>query len=115
MLRDLINEKNIRFRHLYMGVGSFLVILMWVITDPDLGWISELPIGSGTIATLLVLLKVVLYVGMLHISRRAMADYLDMFAIYQKAVETPTGAGLAAIAVSMLALAISVVMYAATA
>lgn len=104
----------IRFRHLYMGLGSLFVVLTWIITDPDAGIISQLPIGASTVATLIILLKSVLYVGMLHISRRALFDYLNLSEYFDMAKRTSQGAGLAMIAISVVMLAISVVMYAAT-
>lgn len=105
---------DLRFRHKYMILGSILVTLLWVITDPSIGIITALPFGASTIATILVLLKVVLYVGMLHISRLALFDYINMSDVFRKAVTNAQGAGLAAIAISIAMLAISITMFAAT-
>lgn len=105
---------DLRFRHKYMILGSVLVTLLWVITDPSIGIITALPFGGSTIATLLILLKVVLYVGMLHISRLALFDYINLSDVFGKAVSTPQGAGLVAIAISIAMLSISITMFAAT-
>ena len=103
-----------RFRHKYMILGSFLVTLLWVLTDPSLGMIKELPIGASTLATLMILLKSVLYVGMLHISRLALFDYLNMSTVFSKAMTSAEGAGMVTIAISISMLAISIAMFAAT-
>ncbi|MCK9516974.1 MAG: hypothetical protein M0Q87_13195 [Ottowia sp.] len=103
-----------RFRHIYMGVGSLLVILIWLLTDPDMGIISNMGFGASTVATLVILLKSVLYVAVLHLSRKALSDYLDMETVFKKAMETSEGAGRATMAVSIMMLAIAVVMFAAT-
>lgn len=103
-----------RFRHIYITVGSFFVVLLWVITDPDLGIVQNLPIGGGTIATLLILLKTILYIGMLHVSRRAIIDYIDFKTFLTKAFQTPEGAGLATIAIGLIFIAISITILAAT-
>jgi hypothetical protein len=97
-----------------MGLGSLFVVLTWVLTDPDAGIISALPIGASAVATLIILLKSVLYVGMLHISRIALFDYLSLSEYFTKALRSPEGAGVALMAVSIAMLAISIVMYAAT-
>ena len=106
--------KEMRFRHVYMGLGSLFVILAWVLTDPDIGYIDELPVGSSTIATLIILLKSILYVGVLHVSRKALFDYLDLGTVIQKAMTTSTGSGYVAIAIGLAMIAISITMLAAT-
>lgn len=97
-----------RFRHKYMLVFSILTIVAMFLTDPDSGLVQNLPFGAGGIATLLILLKSVLYVTMLHLSRRALFDYLDLEEYFLKAKETPEGAGkaLQGVAIAMVAIAI---------
>lgn len=103
-----------RFRHAYMGLGSLFVILLWLVSDPDAGIIQAMPIGAGIIATLVILSKSILYVGVLHLSRKALADYLDMKKIFEIAIQTPQGAGLATVAVSIIFLSVALTIYAAT-
>ncbi len=106
--------KQIRFRHVYMGLGSLFVVLAWLLTDPDMGIVTALPIGASTIATVIILLKSVLYVGMLHISRIALFDYLNLSEFFNQAKTTSEGSANALIAVAIAMLSIAVVMYAAT-
>jgi len=103
-----------RFRNIYMILGSLLVLSLWLVTDPDIGLIQSLPFGVGMVATLIVLLKSVLYVTILHISRRALLDYLDLQKLFEKAMERSEGAGSATIAVAIIILAISITIFAAT-
>jgi multisubunit Na+/H+ antiporter MnhB subunit len=103
-----------RFRNIYMLIGSFLVLAAWVLSDPDLGVVQGLPFGSSTVATLLILSKTVLYVGVLHLSRKALVDYLDLEVLFEKARTEPTGAGLAVVGVGLILLALSITIVAAT-
>lgn len=103
-----------RFRHIYMGLGSLLVILLWLLTDPDSGIIQSLPIGGSTIATLVILLKGILYVALLHLSRKALFDYLDMGKLFEVATRSPEGAGKGIIGIAIAMVAIAIVMLAAT-
>lgn len=102
-----------RFRHIYMIIGGTLVTLLWLLSDPDTGILNALPIGASTIAMLLILLKTVLYVAMLHVSRRALIDYIDFKIYFIKALDEPTGAGLAIVGISIIMLSIALLMIAA--
>lgn len=104
---------KLRFRNVYMVLGSFLVLCVWVLSDPDAGLIRDLPFGASTVATVIILLKSVLYVGMLHISRKALIDYVDLKPYFDKALQTSEGAGRALIAVSLIMIAIALTMYTA--
>lgn len=102
-----------RFRNIYMAIGGLLVIMIMLGTDPDTGWFHSLPFGASTIATLVILLQSVLYVGLLHYSRKALFDYLDFEEIAQRAMRSPEGAGQLAIAIAIAMVAIAVVIVAA--
>lgn len=101
-----------RFRNIYLGIGSLLVILLWVLSDPDANIIQSLPVGASTVAMLVILLKAVLYVGVLHLSRKALLDYLDIEQYFKKAFQTPEGAGKALQSVGLICIAISIVILA---
>ena len=107
-------RKNYRHRNIYMYGGSILVILLWLITDPDTGIIQNMPIGASVLATIVILLKSILYITLLHLSRKAMFDYLRMDLLFKKASDTAEGSGFALIAISLTMLAIALVMHAAT-
>ncbi len=103
-----------RFRYKFMGLGGIFVMLSWILTDPDLGIIQNLPVGSSTIAMIIVLLKTVLYIGMLHCSRVALFDYLVLGDIIKKAIEEPKGAGLVFIGIGLAMVSIAITILAAT-
>ena len=105
-------KEPMRFRYVYMGIGSVLVILLALLTDPDSGFIQNLSVGVGIIATIAVLSKVVLHVAVLHLSRKALADYIDLEEYFLEARKSPQGAGLALIAVAIMMLSISIIIYA---
>lgn len=101
-----------RFRNWYVIFGTLLVLMLWLLTDPDLGIIQNLGFGAGTIAMLLFLLLGVVSSVMLYITRKAMFDYpvADFKVLGEQATRTPEGAGLYAIAIAIMTLAFSVVI-----
>ena len=101
-----------RFRHVYMAFFSVLVILATFLVDPDNGFIQNLPIGAGTLAALLVMVRAVIYVTLLHVSRKALFDYLDLEVLFKEAVEKGNVAAANAIigvAIAMVAIALLIV------
>lgn len=106
--------RKLRFRHVYMGIGSILVILLWLLSDPDSGYISQLPFGAGTLATFIILTKVVVYMAFFQLSGNAFFDFLDIDEHFKKALETSEGAGRAIIGYGIILLAIASVLYTAT-
>lgn len=105
-------KESMRFRYVYMGIGSILVILLALLTDPDSGFIQNLTVGAGVVATIAVLSKVVLHVAVLHLSRKALIDYVDLEDYFLEALKSPQGAGLALVAVSIMMLSIAIIIYA---
>lgn len=103
-----------RFRHVYMGLGTFFVLVLSMLTDPDSGFIHALPFGAGTIATLVILLKSILYTGLLHMTRKGLLDYFDYEEFVNKAKETSEGAGHALVGVGLYIVAMAIVIFAAT-
>lgn len=101
-----------RFRFVFLVLGSLLAGLAVFLTDPDVKFIQNLPVGASTIAMFVTLTFAVFYVGFLHISRKGLADYLDLQIWFNKAFETPHSAGLGLIAVGLMMIAISIVILA---
>lgn len=102
---------KMRFRTVYTLIGSIIVILLWLLTDPDLGLIQNLPFGASTVATLVVLSKALLYVTLLHFSRKALFDYVDLSELFDNA-KKDKDSGEALIAIAIFTLAIALVIYA---
>ena len=109
-----MQKLNMRFRDVYMILGTILTLAAWTLTDPESGLVQQLPIGASTVATIIILLKSILYVGVLHLSRRALFDYLNLAEYFENAKREPVAAGLALNAIAIAMVAISIVMYAAT-
>ena len=103
-----------RFRDLFLGIGSILTLAVLVLSDPDNGLVENLPFGAGTLSILIVLVSSILYIGLLHMARKALMDYLDMLTYFKKALGTPEGAGLALIAVGLIMISVALVILAAT-
>lgn len=102
-----------RFRDLFIGVGSLLVVLFLLISDPESKLIQHLPFGAATIGVILNITIAVLLMGPLHYGRKAFLDYIDLQQFFTKASETATGAGLAIIGVGLISISISIVILAA--
>lgn len=107
-----VKHKGIRFRYLYMGFFSILALLLLFVSDPDSKLVTALPIAAGFVATIVLLVSAVLYVTMLHLSRRGMFDYVDLSVFFTKALSTPTGAGLALVSIGLSNIAIALVILA---
>ena len=101
-----------RFRTAFSLLGFILVTALWLLTDPDLGLVTQLSFGAGLIATLVLLSKGILGPSLLYLTRKAMFDYkvADMEELGKKAAESSVGAGLYAIAIALMCLAFSVVI-----
>ena len=102
-----------RFRNIYLGLGSLLIIFILFLSDPSVGVIAQLPFGSGTLSVLINLLISILYVGLLHFSRKALIDYIDLQGFFKKAFESSQGAALGLIAIGLMMVSISLVIIAA--
>lgn len=107
-------KKKIRARTQYNTTIAFLVIFLWVLSDPDLGLIKDMSFGSSTIASLLILVRSTLYVTLLHYSRKAMLDYLDLEVLFRNASSTSEGSGKAIVGVGLIMISIALVIIAAT-
>ena len=103
-----------RFRHLLLGLGSILTIAVLLLSDPDNGVIQNLPFGSGTVSTLIILLTSILYIGLLHLGRKSLMDYIDLEQYFKKALSSSEGSGLAIIGVGTMMVAIAIVIFAST-
>ena len=85
-----------RFRNLFLGVGSLIVLATLFYTDPDNGLSTGmllLGLGAGLLG-----------VAFAHLARKALHDYpeADMQRLFKKAGETSTGSGLALIALAIV-------------
>lgn len=105
--------KHPRFRSTFMYFGGVFVILIYILTDPDTGVIQNLPFGASTLVLLSTLLKSIWYVTLLHASRRALLDYLDLASLFKKAEESPEGAGYGVIGVGLIMVALAICITAA--
>jgi len=104
---------KMRFRYVFMILGSVVVLLSYLLTDPNAGLLTDLPVGADTIVLLLSLAKVTWFVATLHGARRALTDYIDFQTVFNKAMESSEGAGRAMMAVSIIMVAIAIVILAA--
>lgn len=102
-----------RFRHIFLTIGSVLTLLLLFLSDPDGGMVQNLPFGAGTLTVLIVLVSSILYIALLHMARKALMDYIDLEVFFKTAVRTPEGAGLAIIGVGLVMIAIAIVILAA--
>ena len=78
--------KHLRSRNIILVGGTFLVMLFMYLSDPN----------GGALTTMLVaqLATPVIAVWFAHLARKALFDYADMLAIYNKAKESAVGAAI---------------------
>lgn len=103
-----------RFRNVFLGIGSLLTVLVLLLSDPDGGLVQNLPFGTGTVSLLITLVISILYIGLLHLARKGLFDYIDLSVYFKKALETPQAAGMALIAIALAMISVSIVILAAT-
>ncbi len=80
-------KEFLRFRNVFLIGGTLSILAYLLISDPNE--------GSLTLVFLAKLATPVIAVFFSHLARKALFDYIDMSALYKKAKETATGAGLA--------------------
>lgn len=105
---------KLRKRHSFITITSIIVVSLWLMTDPDLGLLRDLPFGAGLVSTIVVITTSFLGLGILHITRKCIHDYkvADFKKLGEKAIETSTGAGLFAIAISIMSIAFAIIIQA---
>lgn len=106
--------KSRRKRHTYLHASTWIVLLIWVIGDPELGLVQALPFGASTVITLMILIKSFLYISLLHYARKFLLDYVDLKEYYKAALRTSTGSGSAIIGTGLISISLAIAMYAAT-
>ncbi len=104
---------KLRFRYVYMLFGSLLILGALFVTSPDQEILTNLSYGAGFIATIVLMLRAVLYVAILHYSRKALFDYINIEELYDKAKLEPTAAAIAMLSVSVSLIAVSMLIVAA--
>ncbi len=90
----------IRFRNLFLILGSALVLAALFFTDPDK--------GLSTAMLLQALVVPVLAVGIAHLARKALFDYLDLGETIRKACETSEGSSRVVLAICIVLAALLV-------
>ncbi len=105
--------KQPRFRNQFLVIGSILVAILFTITDPQAHLIQDLPFGANTVLLLIGLMKAIWFLGILHASRKALFDYIDMEELIKAATRSPEGAGKAIIGIGLFMIASSICILAA--
>lgn len=103
---------NLRSRTQYTVTGTLVVFLLMLLASPDLGIITDMPFGAEQLVLLTIIAKSLLYATLLHVTRKAFMDYpeADFRELIKKSIETPMGAGLVLIAISLMTLSFSLVI-----
>lgn len=102
-----------RFRDIYLGVGSVLVLAVVFMSDPSVGLISQLPFGSSTIRTDHQHHHQSVLYRTTTLLPQALIDYIDMEVFFKRALETSQIAGMALIGVGLIMVSIATVIVAA--
>lgn len=89
---------------------SAIVVLLLLVLDPDSGFIHNLPFGGSTIAVLMSALLGYIGVSLFNICRVMIFDYdsASFRTLLQLASVSSIGAGLAAVALAIMGLAIAI-------
>ncbi len=99
-------------RNKVLLLACFVVVMLFFMTDPDFGLITNMSFGAGTVASLLYIAKGLLAATLLYIVRKVMHDYpvADFEKLGEEAKKSPVGAGQYAISISLMTIAYSIVI-----
>lgn len=106
-------KSMLRRRFIGVFVGSFIgLFLLWAIDPTNTATQGLIQEGGGFLITLAILLKTCVYLGMLHVGRKILFDYIDLGDIYDKVMGEVDGfgAGLFAISIGLWAIAIAIII-----
>ena len=103
-------RKRFSFRFVYMIVFGMLLTVATLLTSDN---IIKLPFGAGVTTDMLYTLRTIVYIALLHMSRRALVDYIDLDEVFKKAIETPEGAGKVFIGVGLMMISVAICIFAA--
>ncbi len=97
-----------KFRFMFMILIPFLMIMLGLLTDPDLGFIQNLPFGASVVAYSVFSLRALLAVVFIHLCRKGLIDYVDLKIYFEKALTSSEGAGSAIIGVGLICISIAI-------
>lgn len=100
-----------KFRYISLTIGTLLVLFLLWATTPG-AEIIQVKYGADTIRRLTALAAAYLGVLFLYLGTKSLTDMVKLEEVYRKAMESPTGAGLAFIAVALIFIAVSGVIQA---
>ena len=100
--------KELKFRHKFTIVGIIIALFALFGTEPGIDFIN-LPFGADVLAKLSGLPAAVFGVTILYVGIKGLFDFVDRGKIYEKAIETPLGAGLAMLSISVAMVAIALI------
>lgn len=104
---------KLRFRNIYLIGFSVITLALLFLTSPDVHILDGLEYGGGFVATLVLLMRAVVYVAILHFSRKALFDYIDLEYIYDRCKENPIALGLFAVMIGLAMISIAALIVAA--
>ena len=102
-----------RFRNVYMIYFGIVVLLLMVFSDPDNGFIQQLPFGASTVATLVLMGRVVLYAALFHVTRRGLFDYVNFRVLLEESLKGNVAAAIGALAICVAMIPIAMLIVAA--
>lgn len=101
------NRKSIAYMSLILSS------LLWILFDPNQGFVQDLPFGSTLAVLILYLSRAVFFWTAAHLMRKTMFPYVDFKKVYESSITTSTGAGLFSVGFGLIMIAVSVVVFAA--
>lgn len=100
--------KFIKTRFVYMATIVVLGLFLLGATSPNMG-LLQLSYGADAVYRVSQIFIGLLGIAILHLGRKALQDYLDLSEAVKKALETPLGAGLVCVSVSITMVAIALI------
>ena len=96
-----------------MMTGLMIMVVSWILTDPDLGLINDLPFGSNLVTVFTYASRAMILIALLHYCRKAVSDYFDMETAWRSVKDNPMAVAIYTLAIAVMTTAFATVIAAA--
>lgn len=98
-----------RYRQVSLILGSLAALALTFFSDPDVGPKMGFSVGAQTFLLIKSIVMLSLAALVVHLGRKTLFDYLDLYEAIQQALKSPEGAGKAIQGIGLMLIAFAIV------
>ena len=98
-----------RYRQISLILGSLAALALTFFSDPDVGVKLGFSAGAQTFLLIKSIVMLSLAALVVHLGRKTLLDYFDLFEAIQQGLKTPEGAGRVVQGVGLILVAFAIV------